>query len=86
MNVQRIVGSIVKNQASGGKWLMSEANVYTMRFYIYCSVDEVDDVLKVDLHQMVEEKDGLAESRQLIRNLEDTHNKIQESVKIKLAK
>ena len=58
MTMRKIVGSIVKNQASGGKWLISEAIVDTVRVYIYCYGDEVDDVLKVELEQMVEEQDG----------------------------
>ena len=49
MNIRRVIGIIVKNQASGGKWLVSEAIVDTVSVYIYCSGDEVDDVLKVEL-------------------------------------
>ena len=49
MTMRQIVGSIVKTQASGGKWLISEAIVNTVRFYIYCSVYEVDGVFKVEL-------------------------------------
>ena len=33
--MQRIVVSIVKNKAYGGKWLISEAIVDTVRVYIY---------------------------------------------------
>ena len=33
--MRHIVGSIVKNQAYGGKWLISEAIVDTVRIYIY---------------------------------------------------
>ena len=40
---------IFKNQASGGKWLISEAIGYTVRLYIYLSSDYVDDFLKVEL-------------------------------------
>ena len=47
--MRQIVGSIVKNKASGGKWLISEEIVYTVRLYIYCSGDEVDEVLNVEL-------------------------------------
>ena len=50
MAMQKIVGSIVKTQASGGKWLISKATVDTVRFYIYLSGDEVDEVLKVELY------------------------------------
>ena len=50
MNMWQIVGSIVKNQASGGNYLISEAIVDTVRVYIYCSDDEVDEVLKLELH------------------------------------
>ena len=35
------VGSIVKNQASGGKWLISDAIVDTVRVYIYFSGDDL---------------------------------------------
>ena len=35
MTMGQIVGSIVKNQASGWKWLSSEAIVDTVRVYIY---------------------------------------------------
>ena len=40
-NMWQIVGSIVKNQASGGKRLISEAMVDTVRVYIYLSGDDV---------------------------------------------
>ena len=73
-----IVGSIVKHQASDGKWLISEAIVDNVRVYIYCSGDDVDEVLNGDLDQMVEEKYGLGESRHLMRNLEETYTKIRE--------
>ena len=56
-----------------------------MRVYIYLYGYEVDEVLKVGLYQMVGDQDGLAEARQLIRNLEDTHIKMRENVKIKIA-
>ena len=46
-NMWQIVGSIVKNQASGGKWLISEAIVDTVRVYIYLSGDDVSGVFKV---------------------------------------
>ena len=48
MTMPCIVDSIVKNQASGGKCLISEAIVDTARVYIFCSRDEVDKVLKVE--------------------------------------
>ena len=47
-----------------------------MRFYIYSSVGEVDEVLKLQLDQMVEEQDILGEARQLRRNLGETHMKM----------
>ena len=53
MTMRRIVGIIVKNQAFGGKWLLYEAIVDTMRVYIYFSGDEINEFLKVDLDQMV---------------------------------
>ena len=86
MTMQQIVGSIVKNQASGGKWLISEAIVDTLGVYIYCSIDEVDEVLKVDLDHIVEDLDGLSEARQMRRNLEDMNMKIRENVNSKLDK
>ena len=49
MTMQRIFGSIVKNQASGGKWLIYKAIVDTVGVYIYYSGDEVDEFLKVEL-------------------------------------
>ena len=76
INTGRIFGSIVKNQASGGKWLISESIVDTVRFYKYFSGDEVDEVLKLELDQIVEEQDGLEEARNLRSNLEETHMKI----------
>ena len=42
MTMRRIIGSIVKKQSSGGKWLISEKIVDTMRLYIYCSGGKVD--------------------------------------------
>ena len=72
----QIVASIVKNKSSGGKWLISESIVDTVRVYIYLSGDEVNEVLKVELDQMFEEQDGLGESRQLRMNLEETHMKM----------
>ena len=53
MTMRYIVGGIVKNQASGEKWFISEAIFDTVRDYIYFSGDEMDDFLKVDLDQMV---------------------------------
>ena len=53
MTMRHIVGSIVKNQASGGKWLISEEIVDTVRVYIYFSGYDVDEVLKVELEHMV---------------------------------
>ena len=42
--------------------------------------------MKVDLDQMAEEQDGLGEARHLRRKLEETHTKMWENVKSKLAK
>ena len=86
MTMRHIFGSIVKKQASGEKWIISEVIVYTVRVYIYYSGDDVDEVLKVELYHMVEDQDGLGETRQLRGNLEETHMKMREKVKIKLAK
>ena len=47
MTMRRIIGSIVKKQSSGGKWLISEVIFDTVRVYIYFSGDDVDYVLKV---------------------------------------
>ena len=38
---------------------MSDSIVDTVRVYIYFSGDKVDEVLKVELYQMIEEQDGL---------------------------
>ena len=86
MTMWKIVGSIVKNQVSGGKWLISDRIVDTVRVYIYCSCGEVDEVLKVELDQMVKKQDSLEKARQMKRNLEDMHMKIWESLNSKLAK
>ena len=84
--MRRIVGSIINNQASGGKWLLSEAILDTVRVYIYCYVGEVNEVMKVELYRMVEEQDGLGEEINLSRNLEKTHMKIRGNMKSKLEK
>ena len=52
-----------------------------MRVYIYLSVDEVDEVLKVELNQVVEDQDALGEAIHPRKNLKDTHMKIWENVK-----
>ena len=46
----------------------------------------MDEVLKFELYQMVEDQDGLVEARRLRRNLEETHTKMQINVKSKLTK
>ena len=38
MNIRKIVGSIVKNEATGGHWLIFEAIVDTERVYMYISL------------------------------------------------
>ena len=86
MTMWQIVSSIVNNQASGGKWLISESIIDTVRVYIYWYGDDVDEVLNMELEHMVEYQGGLAEARQMIRNLEETHMKIWENVRIKLDK
>ena len=58
MTMRQIVGIIVKNQASGGKWIISEVIVDTVRVYRYFSGDEVDEFLNVYLDHMVEYQDG----------------------------
>ena len=83
MTMRSIVGIIIKYQVSSGKWLISEAILDNVRVYIYWYGDDVDDILKVELDQMVEEKDDLEEARHLRRNLEQTHMKMQEDIKIK---
>ena len=83
--IRPIVGSIVKNQAPCEKCLISEAIVDTVRFCIYCCGYGVDEFLKVELDHMVEEQDGLGESKQLRRTLEDTHMKMRENVNSKLS-
>ena len=86
VTMRQIVGSIVKKQDSGGKWIISEAVVDTETVYIYLYGDEVYEVLKVEFDQMVQEQDVLAEARILKRNLEDMHMKIRKTANIKLAK
>ena len=54
MTIRRIVGIIVKNQASDVKWLISEAIFDTSRFYVYLSGDQVDEFLILELDQMME--------------------------------
>ena len=51
MTLRHIVATTDKNRASGGKWLIPEAIVDSVRIYIYCSGDEVDEVLKEELDQ-----------------------------------
>ena len=46
----------------------------------------MDRVLKVELYQMMEDQDGSGEARQLRRNLDETHTKMRENMKKKLAK
>ena len=55
-----------------------------VRVYVYCSEYEVDEVMDVDLDYMVEEQNGPGEARELRRNLEETHMKMQGSMKSKL--
>ena len=69
MTMQQIVGSIVKIQASGGKCLIYESIVDTVRVYIYWYGDDMDEGFKVELDQMVEDQDGLGEAIQPRRNL-----------------
>ena len=59
--MRQIVRIIIKNHSSGVKWIISEGIVDTVRVCIYCSGDEVDEFLKVDLYQMVEDQDGSTE-------------------------
>ena len=61
--MRQIVGNIIRNKASGGKWLISEDILDTVRLYVYCSIDEVDEVPKAEFYHIVEEKDGLVEDR-----------------------
>ena len=64
MTMRQILGSIVKNQASCGKWLISEEITDTVKVYIYCSGDEADESLEVELEQIVETQGGFTEARQ----------------------
>ena len=61
---------LLKKQASDGKWLRSESIFDTVRVYIYLFSDDVCDFLNLELYQMVEKQDDLAEARQLRSNLE----------------
>ena len=51
--MRHIFVNILKNQASGGKWLIYEVTFDNFMLYIYFYGDEVDKVLKVELYQMV---------------------------------
>ena len=51
--MRRIVGSLITNQASGGKCLIPEVIVDTTRVYANCSGDELNEVLKVELVQIL---------------------------------
>ena len=53
ITMRQIVGSNVLKQASRGKWLIYEAIVDTVRVFIYFYGDDVDEVFKVELDQMV---------------------------------
>ena len=55
-SMKRIIGSIVLNQWSGKKWLLSEAIVDLVRIYTYCSGDEADDDVSKHLDTMVEDR------------------------------
>ena len=46
----------------------------------------MDEVLKVELNQVVEDQDALGEAIHPRKNLKDTHMKIWENVKSKMAK
>ena len=48
-----IVGINVEDQAYGGKWIVYESIVDILMVYIYICSDEVCEVLKVELDQMV---------------------------------
>ena len=52
-STKRIVGSIVLNQCYGKEWLLSEAIVYLVRIYTYCSGDNTDDDVSKRLDTMV---------------------------------
>ena len=56
-----------------------------MRVYVYLFGDQVDEFFNAELEQMVEEKDGLGEAREMRSNLEETHIKIKKILKSKLA-
>ena len=83
--MRRIFGSIVKDKVSCGKCLIYEAIVDTMRVYIYICGDDLYEGLNVEFEQMVEEKDGSGEAKYRRGNLEETHKKMRENVKSKLA-
>ena len=63
INMRHIVGSIVKDQASVGNWLIYASIVDTLRFYIYCFGEGGDGVFRVELYQMLEYQDGFIEAR-----------------------
>ena len=76
MTMRQIVGSDVKNQSSGGKWLISQSIVHTVRVYIHFCDNDMDEIFKVQLYQMLEDQDGLGNDINLRRNLEETQMKI----------
>ena len=79
-STKRIVGSIVLNQCYGKEWLLSEAIVYLVRIYNYCSGDNVDDVTK-HLDTMVEERGNSPEAENLHSNLLEVHYMMRYRVK-----
>ena len=60
MTMQQIFGSILKTQTSDEKWLISESIVDTEGVYIFFNGDDMDEVCKVELEQMVKEQDHFA--------------------------
>ena len=80
-STKRIVGSIVLNQCSGKKWLLSEAIVDMVWMYTYCSGDDADYDVSKYLDTMVEERGNLTDADNLRSNLLEVHSKMRSRVK-----
>ena len=58
----------------------------TVMVHVCCSRDEVDEVPKLKLDQILEDQDGSGEARHMRRKMDETHMKTQGNVKSKLEK
>ena len=83
-SMKRIVGSIALNQCSGKEWFLSEAILYLLWIYTYCSCDDVDDDVSKHLDKMVEDRGNLPDAENLCSNLLEVYSKMKYRVKDKL--